>query len=217
MMGYSLPVRAVAALSIQRIRAITLPMLEHWRDDCSREGFPNFEENQERQMKMNKQHGKSGTPEYNSFTAMIARCFSPCNKSFYRYGGRPGNPVKVCRRLRKSIVWFLYEMGRKPTPKHTIDRINGAGHYSCGHCRECKEMGWERNVRWATQQQQQRHKTSNRMLTHDGRTMCVREWDDFLGFRTGTIFQRLFRGWSIEKSLTSPTSWAAKMRSKNNG
>jgi hypothetical protein len=76
-------------------------------------------------------HGKYGTPEYNSWHAMLQRCRNPNNRNYYLYGGRG---IKVCER------WLVFEnffadMGEKPTLKHSIDRIDPNGNYEPGNCR----------------------------------------------------------------------------------
>lgn len=73
--------------------------------------------------------------EYNSWRAMLARCGNHKNNRFYLYGGRG---IKVCVRWKKSFALFLKDMGKKPSPKHSIDRKDSNGNYT------------RRNCRWAT-------------------------------------------------------------------
>jgi hypothetical protein len=89
---------------------------------------------------------QGGTPTYRSFRSMIERCERPNHKSFAYYGGRPGNPVQICERLR-SFEGFLSEMGERPEG-HTLDRIDNDRGYHCGGCGHCEAKGWKRNVRW---------------------------------------------------------------------
>lgn len=80
------------------------------------------------------------TPEYRSFRSMIGRCTVPTTRSYNRYGGRG---ISVCDRWRHSFENFLIDVGRKPTPLHTIDRYpDRDGNYEPG------------NVRWATRKEQ---------------------------------------------------------------
>lgn len=74
-------------------------------------------------------YGKSS--EYGCWDAMIQRCTNPKTKYYSNYGGRG---IKVCRRWKKSFENFLADMGAKPTPKHTIERINNDGNYEPGNC-----------------------------------------------------------------------------------
>lgn len=84
-------------------------------------------------------HGQSNTPEYNTWMAMKNRCLYPTSQSYVRYGGRG---ITVCKRWLQSFPAFLSDMGRKPSPKHSIDRIDNDLGYMPSNCR------------WATPSQQ---------------------------------------------------------------
>ncbi|MGL4462270.1 MAG: hypothetical protein ACRDD1_04285 [Planctomycetia bacterium] len=45
-----------------------------------------------------------------------------------------------------------------------------------------------------------------RLLAHDGRRLTVSEWSRIVGVSAATIHQRLRRGWSAAKVLTTPAS-----------
>jgi hypothetical protein len=62
---------------------------------------------------------------------MAARCTDPRDNSYERYGGRG---ITVCDRWLKSYESFLADMGPKPTPDHSIDRIDNDGNYEPGNC-----------------------------------------------------------------------------------
>jgi hypothetical protein len=89
----------------------------------------------------NRTHNESNqnrTPEYASWIAMRDRCRNPNNKAFKWYGGRG---IKVCERWDK-FENFISDVGRKPSPKHSLDRINTNGPYSPENCK------------WSTQSEQ---------------------------------------------------------------
>lgn len=81
-----------------------------------------------------------------NYLAMIDRCNSdhPAHYKYYK-----GRGIKVCDRWLESFTNFLEDMGERPTPKHSLDRIDGDGDYEPG------------NVRWATVHQQAANKRSN--------------------------------------------------------
>jgi hypothetical protein len=60
------------------------------------------------------------SPEYRCWDAMKDRCSRPAAGEYHRYGGRG---ITVCERWN-TFENFLADMGRKPSPKHTLDRIN---------------------------------------------------------------------------------------------
>jgi hypothetical protein len=99
---------------------------------------------------------QGGTATYRSWRMMIQRCENSNHKSFPEYGGRPGNPVRICEGMR-TFEGFISTVGARPEG-HTLDRINNDLGYHCGGCGHCEAKGWTRNVRWATPMQQTRNR-----------------------------------------------------------
>jgi len=137
------------------------------------------------------------TLEYNRFIRMRRRCLSPKDAAYADYGGRG---IKICRGWN-SFEKFLSDIGVRPTSKHSLDRIDNDGHYSCGSCDECAQNGWPMNCRWATQKEQSNNTRHNVRLTHNGRTLTLMEWARELGVSDGTLYARHCRGLTAEQIL----------------
>ena len=130
-------------------------------------------------------HGRAKHPLYKVWKGMIRRCTNPNYKYFKNYGGRG---IKVCSRWL-DIHNFIADMGLRPSPKHTIERIDNNKGYFPDNCR------------WATRAEQQKNMRTNRMLTLEGRTMCAAEWARRLNIAYTTILWRLNTNKSIEQVL----------------
>lgn len=135
---------------------------------------------------------------------MIARCTQKSHPHFHRYGGRG---ITVCKRWRDSFFDFYFDMGKRPSKKHSIDRIDNDGNYSCGNCAECREKGWPMNCRWATIHTQSRNRRQTHMITWNGKTQCLKDWADELGLGLSTLDARInVFGWHPDKAFTMPLS-----------
>lgn len=71
-------------------------------------------------------------PEYEVWKGMRSRCSRPSVDSFKYYGARG---IRVCDRWLHSFVNFYSDMGPRPSPAHSLDRINNNGNYEPSNCR----------------------------------------------------------------------------------
>lgn len=139
-----------------------------------------------------RKHGESAgqrTPEYRSWKSMCERCQNPHNRAFPGYGGRG---ISVCDRWRNSYEAFLADMSRRPTSRHSLDRINVDGNYEPGNCR------------WATMLEQNNNRRSNRRIEIGGEGHTVAEWARLTGTPKSTILARLEDGWDAERAIFAP-------------
>lgn len=74
----------------------------------------------------------SKMPEYTIWAGIKGRCLNPKNLAYRYYGGRG---ITICARWKNSFKAFIDDMGPRPSPRHSIDRINNDGHYEPGNCR----------------------------------------------------------------------------------
>lgn len=125
-------------------------------------------------------------PEYRSWESMLRRCCNPRDTFFSRYGARG---ISVCERWRESFENFIADMGRKPTTRHSLDRINNDGNYEPSNCR------------WATPKEQARNRRSSKIISVDGVSMTLVEWSERTGINPMTIAKRLSRGASPKEAV----------------
>jgi hypothetical protein len=147
-----------------------------------------------------KPHRKSR--EYAVWNAMKARCYNPNVRGFHNHGGRG---IVMCDSWRDSFDAFYDDMGPRPSPRHSIDRINNDGNYEPSNCR------------WATAKEQGRNLRRNHLLTLGGITRCIMEWSEITGIKHYTIWQRIaVLGWSTEEALNIPTGFGKRWAKRTN-
>lgn len=127
-------------------------------------------------------------PEYDIWRAMIRRCEREKNADYARYGGKG---IRVHPLFRASFKAFYAEVGPRPSPSHSIDRIDGTRGYEPG------------NLRWATPQQQARNHSRVKKLTIDGVTKTVPDWAEHpdAAVSVKIINKRLRAGWEPRRAV----------------
>lgn len=133
-------------------------------------------------------HGKSKLPEFSVWCAMRKRCYNPNNTAYKNYGGRG---INVCRQWLgpNGFPAFLSDMGNRPSPQHTIDRIDNDGNYCPDNCR------------WATRQEQAANNRRNIVISYEGKSMILQDWANYLHLHRCTIERRLAKGWALSRVL----------------
>ncbi len=81
-----------------------------------------------------------------AWSSMICRCTDIRHISHKNYGGRG---ITVCQRWLDSFEDFKKDMGERPSPEHSIDRINNNGNYEPSNCKwsTMKEQNSNKRVR----------------------------------------------------------------------
>jgi DNA-binding transcriptional regulator LsrR (DeoR family) len=73
------------------------------------------------------------------------------------------------------------------------------------------------NCCWASSTEQQRNKRNNRIISHDGETLCLFEWAERVGLSPSTIQWRLDSGWTVEAALfTAPMVLSPEQKKEQN-
>jgi hypothetical protein len=116
-----------------------------------------------------------------TWRTMLRRCYHERHHKHPLYGGRG---IRVCDRWRNSFESFVSDMGPKPSPDHTLERIENDLGYSPDNC--CWRPGPSKAAR----------------ITAFGKTQIITDWAKETGITLLTISARLKRGWSPEDAVT---------------
>jgi hypothetical protein len=136
-------------------------------------------------------HGMTGTPEYNSWIKMKARCNNIEDAKYPDYGGRG---IKVCLAWDDDFERFYRDLGSKPAADFTLDRIDVNGNYEPENCR------------WASPKEQSRNKRSHRFVEYMGREMPLSEACELAGINYRTALYRLNTGGTWQPLPTPPAA-----------
>lgn len=99
--------------------------------------------------------------------------------------------IKVCPTW-VSFKAFLADMGPKPNPKYSIDRIDCRGHY-------CKD-----NCRWADDHTQRRNKSNSIKITDGTRVWILKDLCKELGINYQNVWSRITANWDLNEALLTP-------------
>ncbi len=148
---------------------------------CLRESFP------DKELFCQQDRPISTIYEYEAYQRAKSRCNCTTKDCYPDYGGR-GIEFRF-----DSFKQFYAELGTRPSPKHSLERINNNGHYEPG------------NVKWATKTEQQRNRRTNHLVSFNGATKALAEWCDVLGIVSAKVADgRLGLQWCAECALTLP-------------
>lgn len=134
---------------------------------------------------LHRRHGMTKTPEWYAWQHMRRRCYDPKDRSYTDYGGRG---ITVSERWLRFENFFA-DMGKRPSPSHSIERKDNNGNYEKSNCK------------WATRSEQNNNKRSNVVISHAGLTMNVTQWAAHLNCPVSRIFNRINRGSTPEQAI----------------
>lgn len=127
---------------------------------------------------------------------MRSRCNNPNSTGYKNYGAKG---ITVCKRW-DSFENFLEDMGERPGPGYSIERIDSTKNYELGNC--C----------WATRIEQARNRSMCIKLTLNGKCQTVKEWALEIGIKRQTIERRLKLGWSHYDAVMQPVILGQKFK-----
>lgn len=169
-------------------------------------------------------------PEYQALVNAKHRCHNPEHRSYYNYGARG---IQVCEEWRSEMGFykFLEHVGPKPSPEHSLDRINNDGNYEPGNVRwegsrkkqqanrrptkrKLADLGWGFGY---TAKGEGRGRGGKRspMIPYKGGMWTLIEACKDAGFNSFTIRQRLERGMSVDDAFSLPLRGTGEKRRSN--
>lgn len=143
-----------------------------------------------RKISNNRKHNLSHTKLYNTYYKMRERCEHKKCPAYKNYGGRG---ITVCDEWKTGFDAFLKWANESGySDELTLDRIDVNKGYSPQNCR------------WVDFVTQQNNRRNNRLISFNGETHTVSEWSRITNISPYTLYERLKRGWTVEKTLSLP-------------
>ncbi len=145
--------------------------------------------NKKQYIKHGNSRNKKKSAEYTTWLGMKARCKETnVDRNIYFDKG-----IKVCDRWIDSFENFIEDMGKRPSNKHSLDRIDGNKGY------------FKENCRWGTIYDQSGNKSSNIMISFNDQIKCMGYWAKEYNIKYSTFKYRLKKGWSMERAIIPPS------------
>lgn len=142
-------------------------------------------------------HGLSKHPLFRIWVDLKTRCYNKNADAYPYYGGRG---VVVCDEWKNNFKAFYdwailngWERGME-IDKDKIPKEKGIPALLYGPEVCC----------FLTKKENCNSRRSNHPITFNGRTQNMTQWERELGFNKDNIYNRLRRGWSEEKALSTP-------------
>ena len=111
-----------------------------------------------------------------------------CKKNYFDRG------IGVCKEWKSGgngLENFINDMGERPSKFHSLDRIDN----NLGYSKE--------NCRWATAKEQNRNTRVTRMVVHNGKEICLKDFCEENGYDFNLIYRKILRGMTFEEALIS--------------
>ena len=136
----------------------------------------------------NRRHGGKGTKLYEVWRFMRYRCESPNNQAYPMYGARG---IQVCEDWHDFAAFRVWAMDNGYREGLSIDRIDVNGNYEPSNCR------------WTDARTQMNNRRNTPHYEYGGKRMTISEWSKETGIPRNTLLNRIKRGWSFERAISS--------------
>lgn len=127
---------------------------------------------------INRTHGMSKSPEYQIWAGMVKRCYNKNHKDFHIWGGKG---ITVCDSWLHDFAQFYADMGKRPSPIHSIDRIDNNKQYMPENCR------------WATPKEQAFNTEKTHKVEYQGQLVSLRNFANLANLDYYALYNRHIR------------------------
>lgn len=146
-------------------------------------------------------HGKCNTRLAHIWYQMKERCYCKTSTNYKNYGGRG---ISVCNEwLQDFQAFYDWAMANGYSDDLTIDRINNDGNYEPSNCR------------WVNAKIQAENRRSSKEFCVGGIKFLISQSQELFGINPKTVWNRLYKGWDIERAVKEPVSQAHALLSRN--
>jgi hypothetical protein len=142
--------------------------------------------------------------EYQAWLQAIHRCHNKNHRFYFNYGARGITVCDEWRDLENGFQQFLRDMGEKPSPELTLERVNNDKGYNAENCEWADRKTQQRNRRkksksvdfgWGSYR-------SSPYLMYDGEIKTLKVWATQFNINPATVRGRLYRGMSVDEALS---------------
>lgn len=140
----------------------------------------------------------SNTRLYTIWKNMKQRCYNPKRNRYKWYGAKGIQVYEEWHDFLPFMEWSLangYEEGL------VLDREDSNGNYEPSNC---KWVTVEENSRKAVFERTGKEVVGNREITYKGKTQMLRDWATECNMEYKILYERLRRGWDMERAVTQP-------------